>query len=128
MVNWFLPLALEPPTERNSDDLQAVRTTEQGVDQRDTNPDWIGSNLGRLSVGSKSMKKIPESYELTEEDIKEAIAYWLNNEHLDNEYENNFTIEFKSEQKESYPKGGPRGGMSDPVITTVVTAVAVKDE
>ena len=25
------------------------------------------------------MKKIPESYELNEEDIKAAIGYWLNN-------------------------------------------------
>lgn len=73
------------------------------------------------------MKKIPETFELTEDDIREAIAYWLNNEHLDNEYENNFDISFKAAEKRS-PGKGPPGGMNDDIVTTVISAVAVKDE
>lgn len=29
------------------------------------------------------MKKIPETFNLDEDDLKEAITYWLNNEHND---------------------------------------------
>lgn len=76
------------------------------------------------------MKKIPESYELTEEDIKEAITYWLNNhEEYGSEVEDfDFTVTLKTEERRVPPPGGHRGGMSDDVVMTIVSAVAVKNE
>jgi hypothetical protein len=78
------------------------------------------------------MKKIPESFELDEDDIKEAIAYWLNAEHGDGEgYDSDFDITFASSEEidaeadRNYK--GPRGGMYEPARKTVVTAKAVKE-
>jgi hypothetical protein len=75
------------------------------------------------------MKKIPESFELNEDDIKEAIAYWLNNhEDYGTDVDFDFTVTLKSEERRVPPPGGHRGGMSDDVVMTVFSAVAVKDE
>lgn len=68
------------------------------------------------------MKKIPETFELNEEDIKEAIAFWLNNEHSDGEYESDFEITFASETS----RVGSRG-MDDGETKTVITAKATKE-
>lgn len=38
------------------------------------------------------MKKIPARYELSEEDIKEAIKYWLNKRYENDGYEHEFTV------------------------------------
>jgi len=73
------------------------------------------------------MKRIPERFELTEDDIKEAIALWLNQEHSTDEYDYSFTISFKTERKEGKPPpGAPSGGMSDWSVE-VVTAIAEKE-
>jgi hypothetical protein len=73
------------------------------------------------------MKKIPETFELTEDDIKEAITHWLNAEHCDGEYEYNFEISFSADRVEGKPpKGAPVGGMSD-WSKQVITAKAVKE-
>lgn len=75
------------------------------------------------------MKKIPETFELDENDIKEAIAYWLNEgEHSDGEgYSYDFDISLQVKEVQEPPPGGHRGGMSDPVIKNVFTARAVKE-
>lgn len=75
------------------------------------------------------MKKVPTTFELDEDDLREAITEWLNNNH--NDSVDSYTITFKSETKEvprSSAYRGPIGGMTDPVMKTVVSAVAVKDE
>lgn len=72
------------------------------------------------------MEKIPETFKLDEDDIREAITEWLNEHHCDSEW-HDFTIEFKTSEKRSPGRGLP-GGMNDDIVTTVVTAVAVKDE
>lgn len=72
------------------------------------------------------MKKIPTTYELNEDDIREAIEYWLNNEHNE-DYDCNYTISFDVEEKRSPPPGGHRGGMSDDIITYVISAKAEQD-
>ena len=75
------------------------------------------------------MKKVPESFELSQEDIEEAIAYWLNHEHGNGEYyDSAFTVAFKIEEKENYPPRSPHGGLNGPFKKTLITAVAVKDE
>lgn len=74
------------------------------------------------------MKKIPETFELDEEDIKEAIEYWLNNTEYADYDEVNFKITFKATEKRTRPTTGPIGGMTDDVVTTVVSAVAVIDD
>lgn len=73
------------------------------------------------------MKRVPETFELDEDDIREAIAHWLNAEHSDGEYSSDFNITFKAREKRS-PGKGPPGGMNDDIVTTVISAVAVKDE
>lgn len=74
------------------------------------------------------MKKIPESFQLDEDDIKEAIEYWLNNSVNDGEYHDDFDVEFKTETRRVPPPGGHRGGMSDDVVVNIVTATATKRE
>jgi len=75
------------------------------------------------------MERVPESFRLTEDDIKEAIAYWLNREHLqDDDYDYDFNIEFDVQVKREVPPGAPRGGMTDMMEVKVVTAIAVKDD
>jgi hypothetical protein len=73
------------------------------------------------------MKKIPASIELDEDDIREAIEYWLNNEHNE-DYDRAYIITFKVTEVQSDPPGGHRGGMSDPIITQVISALAEEDE
>ena len=74
------------------------------------------------------MKRIPERFELTQDDIKEAIAYWLNAEHATDSYQYDFNIEFKTETVDGKPpKGAPVGGMSDYRVT-VISAIAMKEE
>jgi len=70
------------------------------------------------------MKKIPESFILDEADIKAAITNWLDEHELDKNSE--FEISFKVEQKHRPNLHGLPGGMNDPIVTTVVTAVAVR--
>ena len=74
------------------------------------------------------MKKVPASFELSQEDIEEAIVYWLNHEHGTGEYyDGGFTITFKTEYKENYPARGPNGGLKGPFHTTAITVIAVKN-
>jgi hypothetical protein len=63
------------------------------------------------------MKKIPASFELTQEDIEEAIKLWINQEHDDGEYENEYVVTFKIEKKDAWPKDD----------TTVITASVIKN-
>lgn len=75
------------------------------------------------------MKRIPERFELTEKDIKEAIAYWLNNSEIDDglglEYD--FNIKFNVDRvAKAAPEGAPVGGMSDWSVQTI-TAIAEKE-
>lgn len=84
-----------------------------------------------LSKKESHMKKIPETFELSEQDIKEAISHWLNEEHCDGEYAYDFDITFDSSEEidaeadRNYK--GPRGGMYEPAMKTVITAKAVKE-
>lgn len=96
MVVSSLLLVQEPPTEQPSAELE------------------------------EDMEKIPETYKLDEDDIREAITEWLNEHHQDS-YNYDYTIEFKVTDKRSPGRGLP-GGMNDDIVTTVITAVAVKDE
>jgi hypothetical protein len=68
------------------------------------------------------MKKIPESYQLTQEDIKEAITYWLNN-HSEAGFDDDdveFDISFQTETRHAAIPG------SQWYDQTIVTATAVK--
>jgi len=67
------------------------------------------------------MKKIPESFELTEEDITEAINLWLNEYHTDGNGED-FAVSF-SVQEKTINFGG---GMSDYATTKIISALATK--
>ncbi len=67
------------------------------------------------------MKKIPEAFELTEEDITEAITFWLNEYHTD-EAGNDFEVSFLV--KEKVLNYG--GGMQDATTKNVITALATK--
>jgi hypothetical protein len=107
--------------------LPNLGATEPDFDQRGLGTYRTGSNTGHRTLGSQPMKRVPASYELTQEDIEEAIAYWLNAEHDGGEYDSNFNVTFKATEKRS-PGKGPPGGMNDDIVTTVITAVAVKDE
>lgn len=73
-----------------------------------------------------TMERVPEKFILDEDDIKEAITEWLNNHHQD-DYNFDYTIEFKTSEKRSPGRGLP-GGMNDDTVTTVITAVAHKDD
>ncbi len=73
------------------------------------------------------MKRIPEKFELDEDDIREAIAQWLDNE-IDDGDSHEYEIVFSTEERQGKPpKGAPVGGMSDYRVT-VITAVATKEE
>lgn len=73
------------------------------------------------------MKKIPEKYELDQEDIEEAIIDWLNNHPTTGgDGGDDFVVKLKRETKLVPPKGGPIGGMSDPVEEYHFSAVAEK--
>lgn len=99
MIVSHLQLAQEPLTE-----LTSVELTEE-----------------------EPMEKIPETFKLNEDDIREAITEWINNNHIDDSYSYDFVIEFKTTEKRSPGKGMP-GGMNDDIVTTVISAVATKDE
>jgi hypothetical protein len=72
------------------------------------------------------MKKIPETFELSEDDIQEAIAHWLNEEHCDGEYVYDFDISFSVDRVAvTPPKGAPVGGMGDYSVQKI-SAKAVK--
>lgn len=72
------------------------------------------------------MEKIPETFKLDEDDLREAITEWLNEHH--NDYDSvEYVITFKTSEKRSPGRGLP-GGMNDDIITTVISAVATKDE
>jgi hypothetical protein len=75
------------------------------------------------------MKKIPESFELNEEDIKEAITDWLNNhkDYADPVLDFEFKITLKSEECRQPPSGYPTV-MKEDVVTTTFSAIAVKEE
>lgn len=73
--------------------------------------------------------RIPETYVLSEEDIREAITLWLNQEHLqDEDYSYDFEITFDVQTKREVPKGAVMGGMTAPIEVKVITAKAVKDD
>ena len=73
------------------------------------------------------MKKIPATFELDEDDIREAITEWINEHHDADTDWNEYIITFKTEEKRSPGRGLP-GGMNDDIVTTVISAVATKDE
>ena len=72
------------------------------------------------------MKKIPATFELDENDLREAITEWINEHHDSDKEWSDYTITFKSEERRSPGRGLP-GGMNDDIVTTVITAVAVKE-
>ena len=72
------------------------------------------------------MKIVPKTFELSEDDIREAIEYWLNSEHNE-DYDCNYIISFDVEERRSPPTSGLRGGMSDDIVTYVITATAEED-
>jgi|HubBroStandDraft_5_1064220.scaffolds.fasta_scaffold37058_2 hypothetical protein len=68
------------------------------------------------------MKKIPESFDLDEEDIKEAIVDWLNKvEYYDTIDDVDFDITLSVEKKFDV-----RPGMDDWSEKNIITAKAVK--
>lgn len=73
------------------------------------------------------MKKIPAQYLLDEEDIKEAITLWINENHKDRDYEFTvFKISFSTERvNRPAPQGAPVGGQGDYSVT-VVSATALE--
>ena len=77
-----------------------------------------------ISSESVEMKKIPETYQLTEDDLKEAITYWLNNHpeltSFNNSDDLEFDISFQTEVKHVTVPG------SQWYDQTIVTATAVK--
>ena len=97
MALSHLQLAQEPLTERPSADLE------------------------------EDMKKIPATFELDEDDIKQAITEWINEHHDADTDWNEYVITFKASEKRSPGRGLP-GGMNDDIVTTVISAVATKDE
>lgn len=59
------------------------------------------------------MKKVPEAFELTEEDIKQAITYWLALAHS-RSGKSEFDITFSVDRvAHAPPPGAPVGGMGD---------------
>lgn len=73
------------------------------------------------------MKKIPEKYELDQDEIEEAITDWLNNHPETIGNCDDFRITLKREVKlVDPPKAAPRGGMSDPIEQYYYTATAEK--
>ncbi len=74
----------------------------------------------------EEMERVPETFKLDEDDLREAITEWLN-EHHQNDYNFDYTIEFKVTEKRSPGKGMP-GGMNDDIVTIVVSAIATVDE
>jgi hypothetical protein len=76
------------------------------------------------------MKKIPEAYELDEDDIREAITYWLN-EQIDDGFEHDFDITLNAEEVPDTEADtnykGPRGGMYEPPMKKVFSAKAEKE-
>jgi hypothetical protein len=77
------------------------------------------------------MKKIPTTFELSEEDIKEAISFWLSRVHEkdnDGNWDYEYDIVLNSERKDVAPyPGACSGGMSD-WSREVITATAAKKE
>lgn len=75
------------------------------------------------------MKRIPEQFHLNEDDIKEAIIEWLNENHLsDSSYVDDFDITFKTDIVAGpIPPGAPVGGMAD-YTKQIITATAVRSE
>jgi hypothetical protein len=77
-------------------------------------------------LDGKPMKKIPEKYELDQDDIEEAITDWLNANHTENG--DSFIITLKREVKlVDPPNSARRGGMNDPIEQYYFTAVAEKE-
>lgn len=76
------------------------------------------------------MKRVPESFELSQEDIAEAIEFYLNNheDYRDDQIDFDYKVTFKTETRRVPPPGGHRGGMSDDMEMTIVSAVAVKED
>lgn len=73
------------------------------------------------------MKRIPETFILSEDDIREAIALWLNQQHIQSSsVEYDFDITFDVQVKREIPKG--LGGMTDGIEAKVITAKAVMDD
>lgn len=71
------------------------------------------------------MKKVPESFELDEEDIKAAISYWLaltQTASGNQKYDVTFSVDRVSK---SPPPGAPVGGMGDYSVQQI-SAKAVK--
>lgn len=69
------------------------------------------------------MKRVPEKFELTEEDIRKAISQWLNHWHtVDAEFDIQFSVDRVNRPP---PPGAPVGGMGDYSVQ-VVTATASK--
>ena len=67
----------------------------------------------------EDMEKIPETFKLDEDDLREAITEWLNEHHCDDGYSHDFVIEFKATEKRSSGRG-LSGGMNDDIVTHVI--------
>lgn len=72
------------------------------------------------------MERVPETFKLDEDDLREAITEWLNNNHQ--QHENyDYDIEFTVTEKRSPGRGLP-GGMNDDIVTKVISVVAIREE
>lgn len=70
------------------------------------------------------MKKVPESFELDEEDIRTAINYWLKLSYGNSD--STFDISFSVDRvAKAPPPGAPVGGMGDYSVQEI-SAKAVK--
>lgn len=74
------------------------------------------------------MKKIPAKYELSEEDIRAAIKYWLHLAHgVDTKAE--MEVEFSVDRvAHAPPPGAPVGGMGDYSRQEISAIAAIKKE
>ena len=68
------------------------------------------------------MRKIPEAFELTEEDISDAITCWLNQNLYCDCDDDNFQVSFVIQEKVI----SPGTGMQDSVVKTIISALATK--
>lgn len=67
------------------------------------------------------MKKTEVKFELTEDDITEAIKFWLNACHADNADHVDFEVDFSIEEKVINDLGGMGGYCTKAVTTAVAT-------
>ena len=71
------------------------------------------------------MKRIPEKFELSEDDIKAAIKYWIRTSQFASKDDDFDVVLSTKTESRNPPPGAPVGGMSDYSVQ-VVTATAEK--